>query len=114
VELLAGTDTPIVRNVPGFTLHDELKALVGAGCTPLEALRAATSNPARFLGKQDSMGSIEKGKVADLVLLNADPLVDINNTTKIEAVVADGRVYDRAALDNLLESVEAAAKGEKQ
>ena len=56
------------------------------------------------------MGSIEKGKVADLVLLNADPLLDIANTTKIEAVVADGRLYDRAELDKLLENVETAAK----
>jgi imidazolonepropionase-like amidohydrolase len=114
VELLAGTDTPIVRNVPGFTLHDELKALVGAACTPMEALRAATSNPARFLGKESSMGSVEKGKIADLVLLNADPTVDIANSTKIEAVVADGRLYDRAELDKLLESVEAAAKAEEK
>lgn len=113
VELLAGTDTPIVRNVPGFTLHDELAALVEAGLTPLRALQAATSNPARFMGRLDSMGSIEKGKVADLVLLSADPLLDIANTTRIEAVVADGRLYDRAAVDKLLEAVEATAKQEQ-
>jgi imidazolonepropionase-like amidohydrolase len=113
LDVLAGTDTPIVRNVPGFTLHDELKLLVEAGYATNQALAAATSNPARFLGMENSMGSIEKGKAADLVLLNADPMEDIANTTKIEAVVADGRLYDRKALDKLLESVEAEAKAEK-
>jgi imidazolonepropionase-like amidohydrolase len=110
VELLAGTDAPIVRNVPGFSLHDELKCLVDAGLTPLEAIRAATLNPARFLGMEKDLGTIEAGKRADLVLLAADPAADIRNVTKIEAVVADGRLYDRAALDRILSDVEAAAK----
>jgi imidazolonepropionase-like amidohydrolase len=106
VELLAGTDAPIVRNVPGFSLHDELKCLVDAGLTPLQALQAATRNPARFLGREKDMGTIETGKLADLVLLGADPLADIRNTTHIEGVVADGRFYDRVSIESLLAEVQ--------
>jgi Amidohydrolase family len=112
--MLAGTDAPIVRNVPGFSLHDELKCLVDAGLTPMEALQAATRNPARFLEMERERGTIEAGKVADLVLLGADPLADIQNSIRIEAVVADGRLYDRPALDKLLAEVEAAARAEQQ
>jgi imidazolonepropionase-like amidohydrolase len=110
VELLAGTDAPIVRNVPGFSLHDELKCLADAGLSPAEALRTATVNPARFLGLERELGTVEAGKRADLVLLNGNPLVDVGNVTKIDAVVADGRLFDRAALDRILGDVEAAAK----
>jgi hypothetical protein len=110
VELLAGTDTPIVRNVPGFTLHDELMCLVESGLTPIEAIQAATRNPARCLGLEKELGTVEAGKRADLVLLGADPLADIHNTTRIEAVVADGRLYDRRALDSLLQQLETDAK----
>jgi imidazolonepropionase-like amidohydrolase len=113
VPLLAGTDAPVVRNVPGFTLHDELKALVDAGLTPLEALRAATMNPARFLGLEKEMGSIEVGKIADLVLLNADPIKDIGNTTRIDAVIVNARFYDRAAIDELLSDLLERARREK-
>jgi imidazolonepropionase-like amidohydrolase len=112
VPLLAGTDSPIVRNIPGFSLHDELRCLVDAGLKPIEALAAATINPARFLGMEKECGTVERGKRADLVLLSADPLRDISNTTRIEAVVADGRLYDRHALDAILAGVEAAAKAE--
>jgi imidazolonepropionase-like amidohydrolase len=114
VPLLAGTDAPIVRNVPGFSLHDELKCLVDAGLTPAEALRAATLNPARFLGMKKEMGTVEAGKRADLVLLSADPLADISNTTRIEAVIADGRLFDRSALDAILTQVESAARAERK
>ena len=108
---MAGTDTaPGVYIVPGFSLHDELANFVEAGFTPMEALQTATSNPARFLGREASLGSVEAGKIADLVLLSANPLEDIRNTRKISIVVANGQVYDRAALDQLLEQVEAAAK----
>ena len=109
VEFLAGTDSPIGLMVPGFSLHDELAMLASAGLTPGEALRAATSNPARFLGMDKDLGTIEKGKIADLVLLDADPLKDIHNTTRIRAVIAEGRFYDRAALDELLHDVETSA-----
>ena len=111
VPFLAGTDTaPGVYIMPGFSLHDELANFVEAGFTPMEALQTATSNPARFLGTQASSGSIERGKVADLLLLTANPLENIRNSEKINVVVAHGRVFDRAALDQILKQVQAAAK----
>ena len=102
VLLLAATDVGVPLQVPGISLHVELERLVEAGLSPLEALRTATFNPARVLGMADSVGTIEPGKLADLVLLDADPLEDIRNTQKIRAVVADGRLYRRADLDQLL------------
>jgi imidazolonepropionase-like amidohydrolase len=80
--------------------------------TPFEALQAATLNPARALRATDSLGTVARGKLADLVLLDADPLQDIWNTSKVRAVVANGRYFDRAALDQLLRDVEARAKQE--
>jgi imidazolonepropionase-like amidohydrolase/ketosteroid isomerase-like protein len=109
VGILAGTDTHNPYVLPGFSLHDELALLVEAGFSSLEALQAATLNPARFLNATDSMGTIAPGKLADLVLLDADPLTDIHNTTKIRAVVANGRYLDRAALDAVLAGVERVA-----
>ena len=102
VRFLAGTDLSNPYIYPGFSLHDELVSLVAAGFTPAEALRAATLDPARYLGATDSLGTIEPGKRADLVLLDANPLEDIHNTTKIAAVVAAGRLYDREALKKIL------------
>jgi imidazolonepropionase-like amidohydrolase len=111
VPFLAGTDTaPGVYILPGFSLHDELANFVEAGFTPMEALQTATSNPAKFLATESTSGSIAPGKAADLVLLNANPLDDIHNTQKIEAVIANGRLFDRAALDALLAKVAASAK----
>jgi imidazolonepropionase-like amidohydrolase len=111
VPFLAGTDTaPGVYIMPGFSLHDELANFVEAGFSPMEALQTATSNPAKFLGAETNSGSIAPGKIADLVLLNANPLDDIHNSRKIEAVIADGRFLDRTALDALLTKVEADAK----
>jgi imidazolonepropionase-like amidohydrolase len=110
VELLAGTDMPRPFLLPGFSLQDELVLLVEAGLTPMEAMKAATINPARFLGKEKELGTVEVGKLADLVLLDANPLRDIRNTQKVNAVVVNGRLLDRKALDNLLDEVEAAAK----
>ena len=101
VTLLAGTDIP-GGLFPGFSLHDELAALVGAGLTPIQALRAATSNPARVLGTETEFGTVAKGRIADLVLLDANPLDDIRNTRRIAAVVFGGKLYRRAALDSLL------------
>jgi imidazolonepropionase-like amidohydrolase len=87
---------------PASALHVELERLVEAGLTPLEALQTATVNPTRVLEKADSLGTIEPGKLADLVLVDANPLEDIRNTQKIRAVVADGRLYRRSDLDRRL------------
>jgi imidazolonepropionase-like amidohydrolase len=106
VVLLAATDVGIPMLVPGLSLHEELVLLVQAGLTPSEALQTATVNPARVLGMADSLGSIVAGKLADLVLLDANPLADIANTRRIRAVVAGGRLYRRADLDRLLAGVE--------
>lgn len=95
--------------VPGFMLHTQLQVLVDAGLTPLQALQTATLNPARFFGATDSLGTIAPGKLADLVLLDADPLRDIANTRKIRAVVLGDRYVDRAALDLLLREAEKTA-----
>lgn len=114
VPFMAGTDTaPGVYIMPGFSLHDELANFVESGFTPMEALQTATSNPARFLGMESSFGSVEPGKIADLVLLNANPLEDIRNTRKISAVISNGRLLNRVALDQVLVNVEAAAKRQK-
>jgi hypothetical protein len=110
IPFLAGTDTPPgVYVFPGFSLHQELQRFIAAGFTPLESLQTATLNPAKFLGMQDRLGSIEKGKLADLVLLDANPLEDIRNTQKIAGVVVNGRYLSRADLDKMLAGVEAAA-----
>jgi cytosine/adenosine deaminase-related metal-dependent hydrolase len=103
VPLLAGTDIGAPLLVPGFSLHDELALLVrDGGLSPLQALQAATLGPARIMGLSESLGTVEAGKLADLVLLDADPLADIANTRRIRGVVANGRWMDRAALDGLL------------
>ncbi|WP_152360321.1 amidohydrolase family protein [Microlunatus speluncae] len=105
VRLLAGTDTMTGYVFPGFSLHDELGLLVAAGLSPLRALQTATIEPARYLGHDHHQGSVTEGKVADLVLLDADPLVDVLHTKAIRAVVARGRLLDRTALDGLLAAV---------
>ena len=103
VTLLAGTDIGAPLLVPGFSLHDELALLVrDGGLSPLQALQGATLGPARVMGLAERLGTVEAGKVADLVLLDADPLADIGNTRRIRGVVANGRWMDRAALDALL------------
>ena len=112
IQFLAGTDTaPGVYIFPGFSLHEELQRFVAAGFTPLEALQTATLNPATFLGIADRVGTVEKGKLADLVLLDDNPLDDIRNTQKITAVVANGRYLSRADLDRILTGVQTAAQG---
>jgi imidazolonepropionase-like amidohydrolase len=110
VPFLAGTDTPPgVYIFPGFSLHEELQRFVAAGFTPLEALQTATINPARFWGMENQLGTVEKGKLADLVLLNANPLEDIANTQKINGVIVNGRYYYRAQLDKMLTQIAATA-----
>jgi imidazolonepropionase-like amidohydrolase len=105
VPLLAGTDVTNDWIVPGFSVHDELALFVAAGLTPAEALRTATIAPARYAGMADSVGAVGAAKVADLVLLDADPLAAISNTRKIRAVFVNGRYFDRPRLDSLLASV---------
>jgi imidazolonepropionase-like amidohydrolase len=97
VPLLAGTDAPMPRVYPGSSLHEELELLVAVGLSPAEALRAATLAPAAFLGRAHDLGSIAPGKRADLVVLDADPLLDIRNTRRIHAVILDGRWLPRPA-----------------
>jgi imidazolonepropionase-like amidohydrolase len=115
VTLLAGTDVGVPLQVPGTGLHEELVRLVEAGLTPLSALQTATLNPARVLGLADSLGTVEAGKLADLVLLDGNPVEDIRNTQRIRAVVANGRLFRRADLDRLLaEAANEEPEGEAQ
>jgi imidazolonepropionase-like amidohydrolase len=97
--VVAGTDN---HPAPGFGIHDEMRLLVEAGLPPLAALQAATLNAARVLGWLDRLGTISPGKLADLVLLDANPLEDIRNTRAIHAVILNGRVMQRAELNALL------------
>jgi hypothetical protein len=106
VPLLAGTDTGNPFCFPGFSLHEELALMVIGGLTPAEALRSATLNPAKFLGLDKTLGTVEQGKIADLVLLDANPLADIRNTQTINAVISNGRLFDRKALDKMLAQAE--------
>ena len=86
-------------------MHDELAVFVLAGLSPFEALKSATVNPAKFMRREKDLGTIEKGKLADLILLDADPLTDISNTRKINAVIANGRLLNRQDLDEMLNKV---------
>jgi hypothetical protein len=102
VPLLAGSDSMNPYIFPGFSIHDELAYFVESGVTPLGALQAATLNPALFMNAKEKYGSVTPGKLADLVLLDADPLADIHNTSKISEVFLAGEVFDRARLDRLI------------
>ena len=108
VPMLAGTDCGVDNNyvIPGWSLHEELENLVKAGLTPLDALRMATINAARWRGVESTEGTVEKGKVADLVLLRSNPLEAISHTREIESVFAGGKYYSRSDLDAMLRQVE--------
>jgi imidazolonepropionase-like amidohydrolase len=108
IPILAGTDFPFL-SFAGYGLHEELELLVQAGLRPYEALKTATTNPAIFLHKEKELGTIEKGKIADLVLLDANPLENISNTKKIYAVIVNGKLLERKNLDELLDKAKQVA-----
>ena len=110
VGLLAGTDFATAWTVPGAALHEELYALVEAGLTPLDALRTATLNPARYFEKTSEFGAVAPGMAADLVLIDGNPLVDVRNARRISGVVVNGRYLDRRALDGMLAQAERLAR----
>ncbi len=103
IPIMAGTDCPIFFLTPGFSLHRELQVLVEkGGLEPMQALKASTYNPALYFDMQDDLGTIDTGKIADLLILDANPIDNIRNTTAIQTVIKDGYVYDRQSLDDLL------------
>jgi imidazolonepropionase-like amidohydrolase len=109
MDLLAGTDTGVINLFPGSSLHDELALFVKVvGMTPSEAIERATRRSARFLRIGDAVGTVERGKIADLILIDADPLIDIANTRRISAVILRGQYYDRAGLEKIRDQVRAA------
>jgi len=101
IPIMAGTDCPIFFLTPGYSLHEELSLLVEAGLTPLEAIHAATLRPATYFDMEDSLGKIDEGYEADLLLLNSNPISDIKNTLDIHAVIKAGELYDRRSLSNI-------------
>lgn len=109
MDILVGSDVSVLNVYPGFSLHDEMALFVNElGMTPAEVLERVTSRSARFLLIADSVGTVERGKIGDLVLLDANPLQDIRNTKRIAAVVVRGTVYDARGIKQLLEAVRAA------
>ncbi len=109
--LIAGTDSPGAA-LPGWSLHQEMEMFVQAGITPMEALQAATLNNAKVMNKEDDLGTLETGKYADMVILDADPLEDITNTQEIHLVIKDGLVLDPG--DLLSQNIEQfGARGER-
>ena len=111
VQIIAGTDGVGTGTLlPGFGLQHELELLAQAGLTPIQVIQAATINAARALKKDKELGSIEAGKLADLVILSSSPLLDVRNASKIDGVMIGGRLLDRKSLDEMLAQAEAAAR----
>jgi imidazolonepropionase-like amidohydrolase len=110
VKFIAGTDFPNPYVFPGFSLHDELSLMAKGGMPALDVLKSATINPAIFMNKEGNYGSVEVGKLASLILLNKNPLENIENTKTIETVIVRGNVYNRKALDLMLEQAKSNAK----
>src|SRR5207248_3086948 len=103
--VLLGTDAPVPLIVPGFAIFEELANLVRAGLTPYEAIHAGTVNAARCLGREAEFGTVCVGARADLVLLDADPLVDIDNVRKIAGVMVRGKWLSREFIDQTLQRI---------
>lgn len=114
VSLLAGTDLGNACLGAGFSLHDELEHLVEAGLGTYEALRTTTANPARYLGLSDSLGFVQPGMLADLVLLDANPLIDIRNTRRVVGVAVDGQWLDHSALEEMLNRAASRVAGKER
>jgi imidazolonepropionase-like amidohydrolase len=112
-KVMAGSDTPEWFFGYGWTIHREMESLVAAGLTPYQALAAATRNPAEFVHASKEWGTIEKGKRADLLLLEANPLEDIRNTARIEAVSVGGRWLDRAERERMIDEAAKRLGGEE-
>ena len=93
-KIAAGTDSPVPFTIPGYSLHEEMQLLVSTGLTPMEVLKIATSNASELLGIPDQVGSIKKGKFADLIILNENPLNNIKNTLNIHKVIKSGKIHD--------------------
>jgi imidazolonepropionase-like amidohydrolase len=106
--LLLGADAPQIFNVPGFAIHQELRALVDAGLSPFEALETGTRNVARFFGTEAEAGTVDNGKRADLILLNANPLQNIDNVRNLHGVMIGGRWVPRTEIDRRLGEIERA------
>ena len=113
VQLLAGTDLSVPYTYPGSSVHDEMKLFVTAGLTPLRALQAAVTHPVHYFGLEESMGSVTQGKLAELVLLDGNPMLDIGNTERIAAVITHGRLLRKPDLDALMLQGEHAAHAAK-
>ena len=112
VKMLAGSDQGGTWIVPGFGLHQEFRELAAAGISPLELLQMTTLNPAQFLNRESTMGTVETGKNSDLVLLDANPVADVSNLTRIWGVVLNGKYFPEPALDRM--KIDAAAAYARQ
>lgn len=110
VPIVVGTDAMVSGVMPGFSVHDELKLLVEAGLTPKEALNSATNLAAQWLGTHKTSGTIEVNKIADLILLNSNPFIDISNTTDIYGVAVNGRWLSDKIIDSMLKNLAAKNK----
>ncbi len=106
IDMMAGTDTPIALLTPGLSLHEELMVLVKAGLSPLEALRTATINPAKYFNMENELGSIKETMWADLLILDQNPLDDIQHTKSIHTVIKQGKVFGRKELDAILQKLQ--------
>ena len=104
---MAGSDSPEYFIVQGFALHDELRTMVEAGLTPFAALQTATVNPAAYLDILNRTATLEEGKEADMILLNRNPLEDINNTRSIFHIFNGEKWYDETGVDELLDDAKA-------